>query len=351
MYKNQPYYIKQNGSAPQKRITTMVYYLFPKYSLHFLKDFRISHDPNDCHVISPSLHHYIEEIECRIQECENWNVLYSHPYSLIYQYSKINHVNLFYYEILELYSIMHFSWENFYKLHSMHLGNDSYMSLKAMQTIRKNSEMDQSCVVSNLNDLTFCNNYKKLIDVVFCNASGNCEYDNAVLLTKCMCFVLLTQKRKGACIIKYGDTFSSLSLDVISFISFFYEKVYFLKPSICDLTKSDKYIVCKNFLYDDLSERYLQMISVLFQSICTHTSKKKIYRIFSCSIPLFILGKLEEINSIFGQPRLEHIHQLLSETENNDTKTGKQKCIEWCSRYLKRNQFSTLPPPFQGEKA
>lgn len=348
MYKNQPYYIKQHGSVPQKRITTMVYYLFPKYSLHFLKYFNISYDPNDCNLISPSLHHYIEEVQCRIQECDRWNVLYNNPYTNINQYSKQNGMSLFYYEILELYTIMHFSWENFYKIHSIHLGNDSIMSLKAMQSIRKNSEQDQSHMISELKDLSYCNTINKTIDVAFCNASGSNEYDNAINLAKYMCFILLVQKRKGACIIRYSDTFSSLSLDVISIVSFFYEKMYFLKPSICDLTNGDKFIVCKNFLYDDLTERYVQVIHSLFHSV--YNNKNKIYRVLSCPIPLFILGKLEEINSIFGQPRLEHIHQLLSETEKGELKTNKQKCIEWCVKYLRRNQDSLLHPPFQGEK-
>jgi len=341
MYKSQPYYVKQNGSVPQKRITTMVYYLFPKYSLHFFNYVNISNNPHEHYVISPSLYHYIEEIECRIIECKMWNMLYKNPYNLIDNYSNVSDVSFYYYEILEVYSIMHFVWENFYKLQSIHLGSETNMSIKALNYIRKNNENDSRHVVTNTITLNY-KNMVNLIDIAFCNCCGKDEYRNALNLIRQICFVLLTQKRNGACIIKHSDTFSALSLDIVSFISFFYEKVYFLKPSVCDLTNGDKYIVCKNFVFDNLTDRTIETIKNLHDSVVN--SKTKLYRILSCPIPLFISSKLEEINSIFGQPRLEYIHQLLGDSSKTDFKNNKQKCLDWCNKYIRGNKYLPTRP-------
>jgi hypothetical protein len=344
MYKSQPYYVKQNSSIPQKRITTMVYYLFPKYSLHFLNYLNISSDPQDHYVISPSLYHYIEEIECRILECKTWDSIYKNPYSLLNSYSKMTDVSFFYFEILELYSIMHFSWESFYRIQSIHLGLEADMSIKALKYIRKNNENENMYILENTNTLDYTNMFTN-IDVAFCNSSSSSsEYINAINLLTQICFVLLSQKRKGACIIKYSDTFSALSLDIISFISFFYEKVYFLKPSVCDITNGDKYIVCKNFVFDSLTNRTIDTIKDLHNTIVN--SKTKIYRILSCPIPLFISSKLEEINSIFGQPRLEYIHQLLGDYDKCEFKNNKQKSLDWCNKYLKWNNYFSNRPSF-----
>jgi hypothetical protein len=324
MHKNQPYYVKQNSIHGQKRMNTIVYYLFPKCSLERSV---ISFNPLDDRIISPSQFHYMNEIKTRIQECGKWSKLSVHPYANIHNISYIPNVNLVFYEILELYSIMHFSWSNFHKLHTLHFGIDGEMTEKAFRFIRNYSKNDASSLVGQRG---FKTGHK--IDIAFCHASSDNEQENGKEILDQLLTVLVSQKQKGACIVKIGDTFTQLSLDIISFLSHFYEKTYILKPSICDLTTCDKYIVCKNFLYEHVTDDVLRMHSFLK----TQPHTRYIYRIFEKELPLFISGKMEEINSIFGQPRLEYIHQLLgSQTESsNENRANKQKCVDWCGKYL-----------------
>ena len=329
MHRNQPYYVKQSGTHGQKRMNTIVYYLFPKCSL---EQPAISFDVEDDRIISPSQFHYMTEIKKRMRECGRWNRLSIRPYANIHTISNISNVNLVFYEILELYSIMHFSWSNFFKLHTLHFGDDREMTEKAFKFIRNFSNHDTSYVASSTG-LKYNPNHK--IDIAFCHASSDNEHENGKALLDQLLTVLVLQKQKGACIVKIGDTYTQLSLDIIAFLSHFYEKTYIMKPSVCDLTTCDKYIVCKNFLYDQVSEEVFKMHSLLR----SHPEKFYIYRLFQKELPLFISGKMEEINSIFGQPRLEYIHQLLSSqpeptTHNNDNRANKQKCLDWCGKYM-----------------
>ena len=330
MNRNQPYYVKQSGSFSQKRINTIIYYLFPKCLLEISeKEVYVSYDVAGHKNVSPSQYHYILEIKKRIQDCDQWSKLSIHAYSNINDISKIMNVELAFYETLELYNIMHFGWKNFFKLNTLHFGNDAEMTVKAFQYIRNYSKNDSNSTISASNIQNIPN---KKIDVAFCHASSENEYNNGIDLLKQILVVLVLQKQKGSCIIKYGDTFTQLSMDIISFISCFYEKTYIMKPSICDITNCEKYIICKNFLQDNLSDEVLHVISSLQTNILQ--PEFVVHRILRTKTPLFISGKLEEINSIFGQPRLEYIQQQLSQTKNNDVKMNKQKCVDWCSKYL-----------------
>ena len=333
MNRNQPYYVKQN-SLGQKRINTIIYYLFPKYLLEISADtVHISYDIAGHRIISPSQFHYINEIKLRIQDCSKWNRLAINSYSNINDFSNIMpHAKPAFYEILELYSIMHFGWKNFFRLNTLHFGDDAEMTVRAFHYIRNYTKNDSNHIIYPNNDNPIHDINHKKVDVAFCHASSENEYENGIEILKQILVVLVSQKYKGACIIKCGDTFTQFSLDIIAFVSHFYEKTYIMKPSISDITSCDKFIVCKNFIHEKLNDDVLQVITTLHCDILQ--PKFVCYRILHNSIPLFISGKLEEINSIFGQPRLEYIHQLLSQTEKNDTKINKQKCLEWCSKYL-----------------
>jgi hypothetical protein len=125
-------------------------------------------------------------------------------------------------------------------------------------------------------------------------------------------------------------------LDVIYFISSFYHKIYFIKPTIMDVSKSEKYLVCKGFCP---SSNYMEKIMSLYTSISN--MKEPIYRFLSDPIPFFFLNKLEEINTIFGQVQLEHMHAIFllighkfkQEKIQYTAKINSQKCMEWINKH------------------
>lgn len=332
MHRNQPYYVKQPGVVCQKRINTMIYYLFPKCTFEIPEILHLSRILHPDPIISPSQFHYMNEIKTRIQECDRWSKIAAHTYSNINETSHIKHVSIPFYEILEIYSVMRFSWKNFHKLNTLHFGDDAVMTLHAFQYIRNFLKHDSSFIHEAGGQYPPT---QTKIDIAFCQASGENEYENGVAVLKQILVVLAVQKAKGSCIIKLGDTYTALSLDILSFISHFYEKTYIVKPSITDLTNCEKYIICKNFVHEKIDAAVLETFSTLYFNILISTSTHSIYRICKNKPSLFISGKLEEINSIFGQPRLEYIHQLLSQTEKHENYiSNKQKCTDWCSKYL-----------------
>lgn len=360
MYRSQPYYINQNHhgvGTNQKRINTMIYYLFPRaciqvnpqnVSIQYPSITRSKEKGNQIPIqeigVSFSLRKYMEEINHVTENLKSWNYQVSHPYSYIVEVSKIKHVSFIFYELLELYHLLNLSWDKSTKMRTLHIGHEANTSIHFCQYIRKHEQnKDENYSVYPVNYTSTTIDYyfqekKHTMDLVICGASRfSTEYENAVELLTQICLAIISQRRKGTCIIKYGDTFSLLSLDIVALISHFYEKTYFLKPSVCNLSTGEKYIVCKNYLYDDLSEKKYTTLKTLFCSSITKNNLK-VERIIHDTIPLFISSKLEEINSIFGQSRLEHIQYLLTHRENWNTEKmkqdGMQKSKEWCAKYI-----------------
>jgi len=185
-----------------------------------------------------------------------------------------------------------------------------------------------------------------------------------------LCMILSVQSKKGILFWKIGDTSSEFMLEILFFLSSFYEKMFFIKPFIMDTTKSEKYVVCRGFLYDNSYTIYSYLhetvkniqisnesiptsilpTSILPTSILPPTKKN-----IKSKIPFFFLNKLEEINYIFGQVQLEQIHYILllishkykhSKLENI-AKLNIQKTTDWINKhyyYLSNSIFSSSLP-------
>jgi len=162
-----------------------------------------------------------------------------------------------------------------------------------------------------------------------------------------VCFALCMQKKNGIFILKIGDCFSPLSLDLICILSSFYTKTYFTKPTVSDSSSSVRFIVCKGFIYDNIKE-YFPILKKIFERVLSTglfmpSTKSLVYlsRFLKWNIPKLFVIKIEEINSIFGQPQLEqlqHIHSIITHKYKQDKinhfiKSNTQKCIQWCIKY------------------
>ena len=67
-----------------------------------------------------------------------------------------------------------------------------------------------------------------------------------------------------------------------------------------------------------------------------HAFKKKglyIHSLFKQDIPLFFISKLEEINSIYVQPRFEHMQHQIDKREGAARECF-NKCNDWFNRYM-----------------
>jgi len=337
MYKSQPYYIKTNNTLQtQKRLNTMIYYLFPKtfiYSNFICCKSEQDKSDMDTHY-SNSLRYYLNQLEEHTQTLFYWDKAYltSNPFRCLI--GTENNRSLVKFEVIELYNLMKFAWEANPLMSTIHVNK---CTIQAIEHIREKNTNDTHFLIEELSTIADFNKYSKLsaIDIAFCESASKNEYLNNINLLLQLCVSLSCLKVKGTCIIKLGDTFSSLSLDVISLLSHFFEKTVFLKPMVCNVASCEKYIVCKGFLCDAYNELRYEMFQKLFSSIVCCPPERKIKRILDTKIPLFVCGKLEEVNSIMGQPRLEKIQSIITSMECTAETTTDQdieKCKEWCEK-------------------
>lgn len=66
---------------------------------------------------------------------------------------------------------------------------------------------------------------------------------------------LRVQNKDGSFVLKLFETFTMSSLKMIYIMSTFYEEVYICKPMFSRESNSEKYLVCKNFKYDQSKDK------------------------------------------------------------------------------------------------
>lgn len=327
--------------------------------------------------------------------CNNENASESPNFTETKTISKINiggTNRLFFYELLELFQTLHLSMDMYspIRIFFMGDGNMNISALQSIQRIRNNSlydnyflfeseplnaflretpnrvtsirttEQEQNSKYFTISNLDNCiSKYESSMELIISDAvlpivhsigiSHNYIQDQEYQITRIamlqVCFALCMQKKNGIFILKLGNCFSPLSLDLICILSSFYNKTYFTKPIVSDSSSSVRFIVCKGFMYDQIKEYYpiLKNIfeRVLSTGLFTGPSSVYLSRFLKWNIPKLFILKIEEINFIFGQPQLEqlqHIHSVLTHKYKQDKinhfiKSNTQKCIQWCIKY------------------
>lgn len=146
-------------------------------------------------------------------------------------------------------------------------------------------------------------------------------------------FTVAIQKKGGCCILKFFDTFTKISVDMIHILSLLYKEVFFVKPNTSRYANSEKYIICKNYRLNDSKN-----LVNAFADIMDNFDNIELTSILNLDYPLFYLNKIEEFNAIFGQQQIETIAQTLNLINNkknmeNMKKNHVQKSIIWCQKH------------------
>ena len=175
----------------------------------------------------------------------------------------------------------------------------------------------------------------------FSSDFNNQEAVSAKLILFEVFYGIMLQKSGGTFIIKFYDTFSQISLDIIYLLMHFYTSVIEIKPCSSRYANSEKYIVCKNYRHAGLEKDR-------FISIMERLKNNNIESLFTFKIPYYVTSKFEEYNAIFGQQQLESIVNtlsIISNSKNDKLETIKKqniiKCVNWCMKYkLPYNHFT-----------
>lgn len=165
---------------------------------------------------------------------------------------------------------------------------------------------------------------------------NNQEPVSAKLIFCQIAFAIATQKKGGCFIIKFFDTFTKMSGDMIYFLSQLYETIHFVKPNTSRCANSEKYIVCKKFKLNNTEF----IIKHLFKVIQKFPQEDIMIKLFNFEIPIFFKTVIEEINAVIGQQQIESISTTLNLIDNNKydrltlmKKNNIQKCISWCNNH------------------
>lgn len=165
----------------------------------------------------------------------------------------------------------------------------------------------------------------------------NKQEENSINLIFCeMLYALILQKVGGCFVLKVFDIFHRNTIEILSILSYFYEKVYVYKPLTSREANSEKYIICINF---QIKKNYNVIINKLKHNF-NMMKNKKIVKILDYEPNSYFLNKIQEINAIYGQQQIEnilctinHVHDFQKEKMNKIKQNNIEKCKKWCQEY------------------
>ena len=374
----------------------MTYYLIPKTNQTVYKHLECVEKKtlNMVPVISYSLSHYLYEIKKKIEEKgTDWDVYkkYTNPYEFVHSnvpnkkksISKYKPLSRSYFKMLEILNVFKFSFGD--KIRTFHLAEGPGGFIEAILNYRKNADdfyigmsllddkndpnipswkkseafLKQHANVyiekgkDNTGDILALNNFlsckeEYMSSMDFITADGGFDFSldfnkqevnvNKLLFAQSV-YAIVMQKKGGSFVLKIFDCFMQHTVDIIYLLSSFYEKVYIMKPNSSRYANSEKYLICKNFLYSSCEQFFPYLLNVFTKIIMVETDQ--IYRFINIPISNYFLTKLEEFNAIFGQQQIENIYFTISLIDNKNNsekvenliKTNSQKCIQWCNKF------------------
>lgn len=374
----------------------MTFFLLPKTNNHIYEKIKYSvlSETENPVFISNSLSYYLSDIKCRINSREKmWDVYkkYTNPYEYIHtpvpvkrkSVSKYKPISRSYFKMIELLHLFDIKFEG--PIRSFHLAEGPGGFIEALATLRKCKEdqyigmtlqdtMNDSNIPAWKKSQNFLNKFPNVLlengadftgnilvlenlkhcrdlygsSMDFISADGGFDFSMdfnyqeifiSKLLFAQMAFALTMQKKGGTFMLKIFDAFMKHTIDILYILSSFYEKVYSVKPQTSRYANSEKYIVCKGFLFESNDEFYDKIESCFVNMV---KNKKEVpCRFLEMEVPYYFIQKIEECNAIFGQKQIQNIHYTLSLIDNKYKqdkmeillKKNIQKSIEWCMKY------------------
>jgi 23S rRNA U2552 (ribose-2'-O)-methylase RlmE/FtsJ len=353
--------------------------------------------PQDKTELSQSLSSYLYEIKERIHECEyEWDNYkkYTNPYEFIHTnipdkkrcVAKYKPLSRSFFKMIELASFFKLYNQTAPTIKTFHLAEgpggfieaiaflrkgyyqDTYIGMtlltdetdtnipgwkKSYSFLRENPQVkietgsDQTGNLLSFENLKYCaEKYGSSMDFItgdggfdFSVNFNDQEIDIGNLLFAQVAFALVMQKHKGSFILKIFDSFIVHTIDILAILASFYDKVYVTKPDTSRCANSEKYIVCRGFIHESVSD-FLPFLYHAFEKMTLKQSNIK-KRFLNTEIPHYFISKMEEYNAIIGQQQIENIHYTLTLIQNkykNDKidailKANIQKCVQWCIKH------------------
>jgi 23S rRNA U2552 (ribose-2'-O)-methylase RlmE/FtsJ len=374
-------------------------FLIPKITTHIkCDDIGIDKtDKTDNNIfISETLHCYLTTIKNQIDGyVENWDTYkkYTNTYEYIHtlvpekktSVSRLKPLSRSYYKFIEICKIFDILPEREDKISSFHLAEgpggfieatihlhpnpeDRYIGMtlqsgnvdipgwkKSSDFLKRNPNVSLENGPKNngdlfeLENLHYCyKNYREHFDIItgdggfdFSVDFDNQEEQSGRLIFAQILYALSMQKPGGAFIIKFFDTFTRLSIDMLYILSSYYESVSIIKPNTSRMANSEKYVVCQGYLTHDY--RVIEKFIEKYKDIVDNNTVDVVSRILNLDIPYYFINKIEDYNAILGQQQIENINATINKIvirgDSHDDnirdliQNNISKCVNWCNRH------------------
>lgn len=354
----------------------MSYYIIPKNNFNI--NFNIQFTSNKIEpYMSYSLIFYLNDIYSqlfKLQENNNTDknltidyinkivnpleFIYSNVPGSTISVSKVKPDSVLFFELMELFQIFNIT-DTLSLKHQINIANLTHNYTSSNYLLNMLREENEDMIFSqefNYNDLYTLfikNTYASKLDLIIVEFYPE-EYNDIKKYTNNMVLFMLIlikyQINNGICIIKLDNILYKAIVDIIYVLTSMYDKVCIVKPTISNITKGERYLICKGF-NTNLNDNKLQGIENYFISKMNDNElmeTKCINSIIDNELPYYFLNKLEESNLVTGQQQLEAYDQIINIFKNknreekieNLKRTHIQKCIQWCEKnQLPHNKF------------
>lgn len=298
------------------------------------------------------------------------------PYKYLY-ISKSKHLSRSFYKLIEILKTFNIlSYFKFTNVLSFHLAEGPGGFIEAFSYLRNNSRdlyfgmtlinknkntpgwksakdylnnnknviieygIDKTGNLYNPDNFKYC--YKKYKNIInFITGDGGFDFSlnfknqevNAFrLIITQIFYALIMQKQGGVFILKIYDCFIKSTVDIIYFLSCFYNDVKIFKPNTSRSANSEKYIICINYI--NKIDMYNIFLSLLNDFEKINFNKQYIDSFINIDYNLYFLNKINKINSYFVNNQIVNINTTINFIKENKNinylkKKNIKKSISW----------------------
>jgi hypothetical protein len=343
----------------------MSYFLFPKNSNEVFFSPICNNNIHSLNHTSHSLYNYCIKLQKDLNnlfmktnepnEYFYYLLAMVNPYYFVLKYVNDNNLikekpnsNIFF-DLLEIFKITKL-FENFeenYLLTNIHIGFNCDESKSCLSYVREKLDSDKlNKYLSYNNNHLFTDENEKRFDYIFCEIGNiyNNINDYVINFLEILMIILKYQFKNGVCVIKIDNVFYKPIIDILYIFSTLYENIYIVKPTTSNPISFERYLVCKNFIFNDekkikYKKEYFEIGNFIY-NFNLQDENKNIVSILDYNLPIYFMNKIDDMNIMIGHHQLETLHILFTilksknkeEKIENLKKNNLQKCIAWCEK-------------------